>query len=211
MASAPARQADDVRSSVKSFVDRVMAADVSAQIARTGREMSDAVMDATQTAAARAEKAWRESKPQRREAGKRLRRASGEAADWTSDTWRHDVEPTLRDLWKRRTVALGAAGAAVPASRELVDAARGRLGLKRREQRHWGAFFIGMLLGAAIGAIVAALSTPKPGREMRGKLATRAREAGDWVPLFQREGEEIANGAAIPESTGEVLSEGEQS
>jgi gas vesicle protein len=57
------------------------------------------------------------------------------------------------------------------------------------------AFFLGLLVGAAAGAIVAMLTTPKPGREMRDELADKARdaatrardEAGDWVPLFQRE------------------------
>jgi hypothetical protein len=50
------------------------------------------------------------------------------------------------------------------------------------------AFFIGLLVGAAAGAAIAVLTTPKPGREMRDELAGKAREtAGEWVPLFQRE------------------------
>ena len=72
-----------------------------------------------------------------------------------------------------------------------------RLGVrKRREQRHWAAFFLGLLIGAAVGAVIAMLTTPKPGREMRDELAERARDAAekareaagstDWVPLFQR-------------------------
>ncbi|HEX2193571.1 MAG TPA: YtxH domain-containing protein [Candidatus Limnocylindria bacterium] len=57
------------------------------------------------------------------------------------------------------------------------------------------AFLLGVVVGAAAGAIVALLTTPKPGREMRDELAVKARdaaerareEAGEWVPLFQRE------------------------
>ena len=71
---------------------------------------------------------------------------------------------------------------------------------------------MGLLIGAAAGALVAILTTPKPGREMRDELAGRARDAADkareaagasdWAPLFQRpEG----NGAA------EALPDGEPS
>ena len=82
----------------------------------------------------------------------------------------------------------------------------------RREQRHWGAFFVGLLIGAAAGVVAAVLTAPKAGREIRDELAvtakdaaakarevasrtreevsTRAREAaasaGEWVPIFQR-------------------------
>jgi gas vesicle protein len=195
MASAPARTADDLRSTVKSLVDRIIEADVGAQIAKTGREMADAVVDATQAATSRAAEAWDDSKPHRRDAEKALRSAGRDAAHRSSEAWRRELRPRLRDLWKQRTLAMGAAGAAVPASRELVDAARVRLGIKRREQHHWGAFFLGLLLGAAAGAIVAILTAPKAGREMRVELASRAREASDWVPLFQREGARAINGS----------------
>jgi hypothetical protein len=88
---------------------------------------------------------------------------------------------------------LGAAGIAVPASRELAQQARVRLGLKRAEERRWRTFFLGVIMGAIAGAVVALLTAPRPGREMRDELATRAREAannaGEWVPLFQREGD----------------------
>jgi gas vesicle protein len=53
-----------------------------------------------------------------------------------------------------------------------------------------------MLIGLAAGAIVAMLTAPKPGREMRDELAIKARDAAEkareaagnaeWVPLFQR-------------------------
>jgi hypothetical protein len=95
----------------------------------------------------------------------------------------------VRDLWKRRSTAIGATAAAIPAGREIVEDAAARLGVRRRsERRHWTAFFVGLLLGAAAGAAIAILTTPKPGREMRDELAGKAREtAGEWVPLFQRE------------------------
>ena len=109
-----------------------------------------------------------------------------DARRWPRRAWSDWVRPAVGNVWKRRSVALGAAGAAVPASRELVDAAAIRLGLKRREERHWGVFFLGLLLGMIGGALIAILTAPKPGREIRNELAARAREAGDWVPVFQR-------------------------
>jgi gas vesicle protein len=195
MASASARTAGDLRDSVKSFLDRLLEADVSEQIARTGREMAEAVADATQDAAERAADAWNDSRGERQKAEKVIRRAGRNAADWSSDAWRRELRPRLRDLWKQRTVAIGAAGAALPASRELFDTAKERLGLKPRDERHWGAFFLGLLVGAAAGVIVAMLTAPKTGREMRSELASRAREASDWVPMFQRETTEDVNGS----------------
>ncbi|HEY7525530.1 MAG TPA: YtxH domain-containing protein [Candidatus Limnocylindria bacterium] len=189
--------ADEVPTRVRSMVERVLEADVTDQIAKRGQELAKAVGQATESVSQRAEEAWRESAPQRREAEKAARRASRDAMEWSRRTWQRDVRPNLRDLWSRRGTALAAAGAAVPAGRELVDDAAARLGIrKRREQRHWTAFFLGLLIGAAAGALVAMLTTPKPGREMRDELAGRARDAAgkareaagasDWVPLFQR-------------------------
>ena len=192
--------ADEVSTRVRSVVEKLLEADVTDQIARRGREIATAVAEATETVSARAGEAWRDMEPQRKEAEKVARRASKDAAKWSSRTWKKDVSPTLRDLWKRRGVAMGAAGAAIPAGRELVEDAAVKLGIrKQREGRHWMAFFLGLLVGAAAGAVVAMLTTPKPGREMRDELAEKARdaaekargEAGEWVPLFQREG---ANG-----------------
>ena len=54
-------------------------------------------------------------------AAKRVAKASGEAAKWSDQTWRKSLRPALKDAWKRRTIALGAAGAAVPAGREIVE------------------------------------------------------------------------------------------
>ncbi len=187
--------ADEVSTRVRTVVEKVLEADVTDQIARRGRELAEAVADATEAVSARAGDAWRESAPQRKEAEKAARRAGKDAMGWSRRTWTKDVRPTLRDLWKRRTAAMGAT-AAIPAGRGLVEDAAGRLGIRRRQDsRHWLAFFIGLLVGAAAGAAIAMLTAPKPGREMRDELAGKARdaagrareEAGDWVPLFQRE------------------------
>lgn len=192
MATAPSRTADDISQSVRSLVDKVIEADVTERAARASRDVAAVLADATSTAADRAGDAWKESAPSRREAAKAVRRASLDTAKWWNRTWRKEIQPGARDLWKRRSVALGAAGVAIPASREIIDDAAVRLGLKQREERHWGAFFLGLIVGAAVGALVAMLTTPKPGTEMREELATKAREAGEWVPIFQRDEESAA-------------------
>ena len=189
MATAPSRTADDISQSVRSLVDKVIEADVTERAARASRDVAAVLAEATSTAADRAGDAWKESAPSRREAAKAVRRASKDTAKWWNRTWRKEIQPGARELWKRRSMALGAAGVAIPASREIIDDAAVRLGLKQREERHWGAFFFGLIVGAAVGALVAMLTTPKPGTEMREELATRAREAGEWVPIFQRDEE----------------------
>jgi gas vesicle protein len=189
--------ADEVPTRVRSIVERVLEAEVTDQIARRGREIAAAVGQATEAVSQRAEEAWKDSKPQRREAEKAARKASRDAMRWGRRTWQKDVRPGLRELWSRRSAAAAAAGAAIPVGRGIADDAAVRLGVrKRREQRHWTAFFLGLLIGAAAGALVAVLTTPKPGRQMRDELAERARDAaerareaagtGEWVPLFQR-------------------------
>ena len=191
MASGTARAADDLSAGVKSIVDKVLEADVTETIAQRGKEIAAVLTDAAETAAERAQDAWRDSAPMRRDAQRNFARTSRDASRWGRRTWAKEVRPQLRDLWKRRAVAVGAAGAAVPAGRELVDAAAERLNLKRREERHWGAFFLGLIVGAVVGAAVALLTAPKPGREMRDELADKARAAAEnapeWVPLFERE------------------------
>lgn len=191
MASGPAKTADDLSANVKSIVDRVLAADLTDAITQRGKEIAAAVTDASEAAAEHAQDAWRESGPMRRDAARNVARASRDASRWGRSTWANALRPQLKGLWKQRTLALGAAGAAVPVGRELVDSAAERLRLRRRrEERHWGAFFLGLLLGAAGGALIALLTAPKPGREMRDELAEKARDAaesaGEWVPLFQR-------------------------
>ena len=203
--------ADEVSTTVRSMVEKVLEADVKDQITQRGRELAAAVGEATDAVSTRASEAWRDSAPTRREAEKAVRKAGRRAAGWSSRTWRRDLRPSLNQLWNRRSVAIGAAGAAIPAGRELVEDAAVRLGIrKRREERHWAAFFFGMLIGLAAGAIVAMLTAPKPGREMRDELAVKARDAaekareaagsaGEWVPLFQRP---EVNGEATDEAIG---------
>src|SRR5688500_8836083 len=188
MPTRPAKTADDITDTVRSFID---------ELARRGQDVAELLADRGAEVGSKANEAWRESTPVRRDAAKRLARASNDAAKWSDKTWRKSLRPVLKDAWKRRTIALGAAGAAVPAGREIVDTAAARLGLKQREERHWGAFFLGLLLGAAAGAIVAMLTTQKRGEEMRHELGTRADELAtkardEWVPLLQ--GADATNG-----------------
>jgi gas vesicle protein len=196
MPTSPAsRTADDIADNIRSLIDRVVEAKFTQEMAKRGQDVAE-------TLAERGSEAWRDSRPLRRDAAKRLARASDDAAKWSDQTWRSSLRPMLKDLWKQRTIAAGAAGAAVPAGRELVDTAAARLGIRqRREERHWGAFFLGLLLGAAAGAIVALLTTPKRGDEMRHELGTKADELAtkardEWVPLFQNETTNGHTGAA---------------
>lgn len=206
MATRPARTADEIAETIKSLVDRMLEADVTKEIGNRGQEVAGLVADRATDAAHRAQVAWRDSEPVRRDVARNAER-----------TWKRNLLPALRDLWSRRTMAVGAAAAAVPAGRELVDTAAVRVGLKRREERHWGAFFVGLLVGAAIGAIVAMLTTPKAGRQIRDELGTRAGEiqqrAEEWVPLFQRQGEAqppVNGGTARAELAGEEAAQGIQ-
>jgi gas vesicle protein len=177
MPTGTARTADEITESIRTLVDRLAEAKLTQELARRGQDVADEV-------GTLANEAWRDSKPMRRDARKRLQRAMTDASKWTDRTWRKTVRPALKDLWKQRTVATAAAAAAVPATQAVIDDTAVRLGIKR-ERRHWGAFFVGLLIGAAIGAIVALLTAPKRGSEMREELAARAKD--DWVPIFQRE------------------------
>jgi gas vesicle protein len=202
--------ADEVPTRVRSIVEKLLEADVTDQITKRGRELAAAVGQATESVSQRADEAWKDSAPQRREAEKAARQASRDALRWGRRTWQRDVSPSLRDLWGRRGAAMAAAGAAIPVGRELIDDAAVRIGVrKRREQRHWTAFFLGLLIGAAAGALIAVLTTPKPGREMRDELAEKAREAADrareaaggasdWVPIFQRPDTNGGTSTAVP-------------
>jgi hypothetical protein len=196
MATGPSTTAEDLADNIRAMVDRMVDAEFTKQLARRGREVTAVLAERAQEMGEAAAEAWDDSAPARRDAAKRVNRASRDAAKWSDRTWRRSVRPAIRDLWKRRTLAIGAAGAAVPASRELLETAAERLGVQRREERHWGAFFLGLIIGAIGGAIVALLTAPKPGREMRRELgeradvvreelAARARDA-EWVPLFER-------------------------
>ena len=198
MPTGPASTADEIAETIRSLIDRVSDAKLTQEMAKRGQEMAGLVAERGADMGDRASEAWRDSRPLRRDAAKRATRAGAEAARWSDRTWRSSVRPMLKDLWKRRTVAIGAAGAAVPAAQELVDSAAVRLGLReRQERRHWGAFFLGLLFGAAAGAIIAMLTTPKRGSEMRQELGAKADEVrteisarakdAEWVPIFQKD------------------------
>jgi gas vesicle protein len=203
MPTRPARTADEITDNIRALVDRVVDAKLTQEWTKRGQELADTLAD-------RGNEAWRDSRPIRRDAAKRVSRAANDTAKWSGRTWRKSLLPAFEDLWKRRTLAVGAAGAAIPAGREIVDTAAQRLGLKQREERHWGAFFLGLLLGAAAGAIVAMLTTPKRGSEMRRELGVRADEIAtkakdEWVPIFQRE-DTTTNGHGVETLAGESLS-----
>jgi gas vesicle protein len=225
MPTRPAKTAEDVAETVadtvKSLIDRVVDAEITKEIARRGGDVAGIIAERGADVGGRATDAWRETRDIRREAAKRVSGATGDAAKWSDGLWRGAVAPALSDLWKRRTIAAGAAGAAVPASRELLESAAVRLGLKERqreeERRRWGAFFLGLALGAVAGTIAALLTTPKRGSDVRRELgaraeemrreigeradeiASRAREA-DWMPVFQRESDS-GNGHTTPSGT----------
>jgi YtxH-like protein len=221
--------ADQVTTNARSMVERLFDPKVQDNVTKRARALVAALGDAAEMTSERAASGWRDAEPIRRDAAK----AGREALSWGSRTWQQDMLPGLTRLWNKRTVALGAAGAAVPVARELIDDAAVRMGIRaRREQRHWGSFFIGLLLGAAAGLIAAILTAPKAGRQMRDELAvtakdaaTRAREvastgakevaarardaaeaAGEWVPIFQRpEADGDLNSDAIGEPIGEAV------
>lgn len=219
--------ADQVTTNARSIVERLLDPKVQDDVTKRGRALVAAISEAAEMASSRAATGWRDAEPIRRDAA----RAGRDALRWGSRTWRQEMLPGLNRLWNKRTVALGAAGAAVPVARELIDDAAVRMGIRaRREQRHWGSFFGGLLLGAAAGLIAAILTAPKAGREMRDELAgtakdaaararevastgarevaTRARDAaataGEWVPIFQRPD---AGGELNGETIGEPLVE----
>ncbi len=216
MATRPAATADEITDSIRSLIDRVADAKVTQEMARRGQSVASILAERGAEVGDLAAEAWRDSKPIRRDAAEAVTRASGDAARWSDKTWKSSLRPLVRDLWSRRTLAMGAAGAAVPAGRELVDTAAVRLGIKERtESRHWGMFFLGLLLGALGGAVAAMLTTPKRGAEIRREIgaradevreeiSTRARDA-DWVPIFQRD--EPMNGSEVTDSVREGVAE----
>ncbi|HUF07643.1 MAG TPA: YtxH domain-containing protein [Candidatus Binatia bacterium] len=205
MPTRPARTADEITDTIRSAIDQI-----TQEVTRRGQDVAELLADRGADVGSIVNDAWKDSRPLRRDAGGQLSDVTKDAAKWSDRTWRKAVRPALKDLWKQRTVALGAAGAAVPAGRELVDTAAERLGIKQREERHWGAFFLGLLLGAAAGAIVAMLTTPKPGSEVRrelgekaDELATKAKE--EWVPIFQHDETTNGSGAAEAQLPGKSL------
>lgn len=209
MPNRTARTADEIADNVRSLVDRMVDARFTHEMARRGQEVADLLAQRSAEFGSVANGAWRDTRPVRRDAAKRVSRATNDWAKWSDTTWRKSLRPLIKDAWKRRTLAVGAAGVAVPAGRELVETAAVRLGIRQREERHWGAFFLGLIVGAAAGAIVAMLTTPKRGSEMRRELGARADEIAtrakdDWVPIFQRE--DTTNGHPVETLPGERLS-----
>lgn len=208
--------ADQVPTKARSIVERMLDPEIQEQLTQRGRAFAEAINAAAETASERAATTWQDAEPIRRQAAS----VGREALRWGGRTWSREMWPGLRRLWSSRAAALTTAGAAVPAARELIDDAAVRLGIRRRrEARHWGAFFAGLVIGAVAGAIAAILTAPKAGSEIRDELAgtargaaTRAREvagrardaatttAGEWVPIFQRPGADIeTNGEATAE------------
>jgi gas vesicle protein len=205
MPTGTARTADDITESIRTLVDRVAEAKLTQELARRGHDVAEEV-------GSFANETWRESRPMRRDARKQIQRAIKDASKWSDRTWKRTVRPALNDMWKQRTVAIGAAGAAIPATQAMIDDTAVRLGIKQ-ERRHWGAFFLGVLIGAAAGAIVALLTAPKRGSEMRDELGTRAEELAtkakdEWVPMFQREtngaGDALPGETTVAEATASV-------
>lgn len=194
----------------QAFMDRMARKDVPEEVAQRGQALADAIAQAAEEAAQRASIAWRESQPVRREVARTIERQGRQVGRWSRQVWRQDIGPGLRRAWNRRTVALGAAGAAVPAGRQLIEEAASELGLRPRQDRHWGSFFAGILIGALTGALVAILTAPKSGRETRDELATRAREAaeaaGEWIPVSTPSTNGNGGTGAVPEAS-EVESE----
>jgi hypothetical protein len=190
--------ADQVPPTVRSLVDKMLDQQMQEQIAARARDFVASVGEAAEAASVRAGEAWRESAPIRQEATEQVNKAGREALRWGSRAWRKDLQPGISRIWKSRIAALSAAGAAVPIARKLsADSARAE------ERRHWGTFFLGLLLGAAAGVIAAMLTAPKAGRQIRDDLAVSARDAtvrareaasrareavtaGDWMPIFPR-------------------------
>lgn len=184
---------DQASISVKEFVDRVLEARSREQVAERAREWVAGLSEAAGSATHRAAEAWRESAPLRDEASRNAAQAGRDAARWSRRTWQRDMAPAFKRFVESRAGLIGAAGAIAPA---LVE--------RRRETRHWGSFFLGLVLGAAGGVLAALLTAPKAGRQMRDELTMGAREAagrareaavqareaaanvGDWMPIFQR-------------------------
>lgn len=167
--------ADQVPTTVRSLVDKMLDPQMQEQVAQRAREFVASVGEAAEVASAKAGEAWRESAPVRHEATEQVNRAGREALRWGSRTWRKELRPGIDRVWKSRIAALSAAGAAIPmAGKYAQETAHS---VTTRERRHWGTFFVGLLLGAAAGVIAAMLTAPKAGRQIRDELAVTARDA----------------------------------
>lgn len=191
MTSQSTRTADELTTAIRSVVDRALESSVRDQVAARGRELAANIAVTAGTMADRASEAateaWRETTPQRAEALRNAERLQRDALRWGRSTWASRLRPAMQRAINGGTLRLAAAGASVPISQELAERARQRLRAQRREERRWRSFFTGLVVGVVVGALAAILTAPRPGSEVRNRLATRAREgAGDWAPLFQR-------------------------
>ncbi|MDH4334153.1 MAG: YtxH domain-containing protein [Chloroflexota bacterium] len=193
--------ADQVPPTVRSLVDKMLDPQLQEQIAERAREFVASVTEAAEAASVRAGEAWRDSAPIRQEATEQVNEAGRKALRWGSRAWRKDLQPGISRIWKSRIAALGAAGATVPIARRFAaDLAPTKA---TEERRHWGTFFLGLLVGAAAGVIAAMLTAPKAGRQIRDDLAVSARDAtvrareaasrareavtaAEWMPIFPR-------------------------
>jgi hypothetical protein len=110
MATSPAATADEIADNIRSLVDRMFDAKLTQEVTKEVSRRAEEV-------GAFAEDAWRESRPMRRDAAKTIARAGDDAAKW----YRKSMRPMLRDLWKRRVVALGAARSATGAPSSSVS------------------------------------------------------------------------------------------
>ena len=175
---------------IRALIDRFSESDVPDQVALRGRELASLLADAAEETATRATEAWRDSAPLRRDAERSARTYGRQAARWGRRTWRTSIQPAVRDAWRRRTLAYGAAGAALPVGRELINEASTRITGRREPDRHWAAFFFGLVAGAIAGAAVALLTAPQKGEATRADIAVRARDAAlnanEWRSMFQR-------------------------
>lgn len=92
---------------------------------------------------------------------------------------------------------------AVATKRGTELLAQGRAGARKAlgapdEGAVGSAFFVGVLLGAAVGALVALLMTPLEGREARRRLSEQVERARERVPEMRPDG----NGRSVYEQTG---------
>lgn len=209
MGGNPTKTDERISDELQSFIDRLARKDVPEEVAQRGLALAEAIGQAAEEATERAAGAWREMRPMRREMRRAVARQGRQVGRWSRQVWRNDIRPGLRRAWDRRTVAFGAAGAAVPAGRQLITEAASELGLRPKEERHWGAFFAGILIGGLTGILIALLTAPKPGRETREEIAARAREAadaaGEWMPVGAVT--DSGNGGSVSPTPSEVESE----
>ena len=125
----------------------------------------------------RASEAWRESRPLRRDAAKRAARASADAASWSDGRGARRSAPCCRPLEAAHGChRRGRCGGARPAASWSIPPPSGS-GCASARKRHWGAFFLGLIIGAAAGAIAALLTTPKPRRRDAPRARRRRRRS----------------------------------